>query len=136
MDNTKLNLRTPEEAEKVFYETFLHCDATTMAALWADNDVVCIHPGSGAIVGHDAVMRSWQQIFTNALPPQITFTTTKQIVSGDLAISLVVEEVSTDGGNTAVVLATNVYQKFECGWLMVEHHGSLVQTRPQRHTLQ
>ena len=136
MDNTKLKLKTPEEAEKVFYETFMHCDARTMSALWADDDVICIHPGSAAIVGHDAVVRSWQQIFSNALPPEITFTSTKSVVTSELAISLVVEEVSTDGSDTALVLATNVYQKFECGWLMVEHHGSLVQTRPQKHTLQ
>ena len=136
MKKSTLKLQTPEEAETVFYEAFMRCDAEVMAALWAEGDVVCIHPGSGAIVGHEAVVRSWNHIFSNAHPPQITYTVSKRTVSDELAVSLVVEEVSTDGGDTALVLATNVYQKFDSGWLMVEHHGSLVQSRSQKQTLQ
>ena len=136
MNNSKLNLKTPEEAETVYYEAFMHCDVKVMAALWADGDVVCIHPGSGAIVGHEAVVRSWSHIFSNSIPPRITYTVSKRIVSDELMVSLVVEEITTDGGDTALVLATNVYQKFDNSWLMVEHHGSLVQSRSQNQTLQ
>ena len=28
----------------------------------------------------------------------------------------------------AIVLATNVYRKFNAGWLMIEHHASLMQS--------
>ena len=136
MNPSKLKLKTPDEAETVYYEAFLHCDIKVMAALWADGDVLCIHPGSGAIVGHEAVVRSWSHILSNARPPQITYTVVKRIVSEDLAVSLVTEEVSTEGGDSALVLATNVYQKFDGGWLMIEHHGSLVQSRSQNRTLQ
>ena len=136
MNLSKLKLQTPDEAETVFYEAFLHCDVEVMAALWADGDVVCIHPGSGAIVGHEAVMRSWNHILGNARPPQLTFTVVKSVASEDLAVSLVTEEVSTEGGDSALVLATNVYQKIDGGWLMVEHHGSLVQSHSQNRTLQ
>jgi len=136
MSLTKLTLKTPEEAEIVYYEAFSHCDAKVMAALWADGDVICIHPGSGAIVGHDAVARSWAHIFSNAGPPQITFSVIKQSVSDDLAVSLVREELSMGDSGNVLVLATNVYQKFEHGWLMVEHHASLVQPSTQQQTLQ
>jgi ketosteroid isomerase-like protein len=137
MIGTKLELRTPDEAEAVYYEAFMHCDKDVMAALWADGDVVCIHPGSGAIVGHEAVARSWAHIFTNAKLPEIKFTVAKRTVSGDLAVHLGAEEISTDGEASAVVLATNVYQKFEGGWLMIEHHGSVVQqARRENQTLQ
>ena len=136
MSTSKLELKTPNEAETVYYEVFMHCDAEVMAALWADGDVVCIHPGSGAIVGHEAVMRSWSHIFSNARPPQIAYTVSKRIVSDELMVSLVVEGIATDGGDDALVLATNVYQKYASGWLMVEHHGSLVQSRSQKQTLQ
>lgn len=136
MSNSKLKLKTPDEAETVYYEAFMHCDAEVMAALWASGDVVCIHPGSGAIVGHEAVTRSWSHIFTNARPPQITYTVVKRTLSDDLVVSLVTEEIETDGGDTALVLATNVYQKFESGWLMIEHHGSMVQSHTQNQTLQ
>jgi ketosteroid isomerase-like protein len=136
MKDSKLELTNPDEVEAVYYEAFMHCDARVMAALWADGDVVCIHPGSGAIVGHAAVVRSWEHIFSNARLPQINFTVAKRTISGDLVVHLVTEEISTEGGESVVVLATNVYQKFSSGWLMVEHHGSLVQSRSQGETLQ
>lgn len=135
MKGDKLELNSPDEAEAVYYEAFLHCDKDVMAALWADGDVVCIHPGSGAIVGHEAVVRSWSHIFSNALPPQITYRVGKRTQSGDVAVHLVSEEIAADG-ESAVVLATNVYQKFASGWLMIEHHASLVATRRQDQTLQ
>lgn len=136
MKNSRLQFESPEEVETVFYEAFIHCDADMMAELWAEGDVVCIHPGSGIIVGYEAVVRSWRQIFSNALPPQINYTMARRFVSEHIAVSIVTEEISTDGGDTALVLATNVYQKFEHGWQMVEHHGSLAQSRPQTRTLQ
>lgn len=135
MLGNKLELKSPDEAEAVYYEAFMHCDREVMAALWADGDVVCIHPSSGAIVGHEAVVRSWAHIFTGALPPDIKFTVGKRMLADDLAVHLVVEEIAT-GEESAVVLATNVYQRYPSGWLMTEHHGSLVSNQRQSHTLQ
>jgi ketosteroid isomerase-like protein len=136
MIDNKLEFKTSDEAEAVYYEAFLHCDQPVMAALWADGDVVCIHPGSGTIVGHAAVLRSWSHIFSNAQRPDVRYELTRRWQSGDLAVHLVTEEISTGNEAYAVVLATNVYQKFASGWLMIEHHGSLVQARRQQHTLQ
>lgn len=135
-NSSKLKLKTPDEAETVFYEAFMHCDDKVMAALWADGDVVCIHPGSRAIVGHQVVVRSWTHIFHNAHPPQITYTVRNRIITDELVISLVIEEVSTDRDQAAQVLATNIYRKFENGWLMIEHHGSLVESYTQNYTIQ
>lgn len=135
MKNTNLKLTTSDEAEALFYEAFRHCDKDVMAALWAEGDVVCVHPSSGAIVGHDAVVRSWVHIFTNATMPDIKITLAKKIVSGDLAVHLVTEEISTDG-EFAVVLCTNIYQKYDNNWYMIEHHASVVPSRMQGHTLQ
>jgi len=137
MIDSKLELKTPEEAETVYYQAFMHCDVKVMAALWADGDVVCIHPGSGVIEGYDAVLRSWNHILTNAQSPQINYAVLRQSVSDDLVVHLVAEEIVTEGEASALVLATNVYQKFNSGWLMVEHHASLVQqSRPQNQTIQ
>jgi hypothetical protein len=136
MIGKKLEFKTPDEVEAVFYEAFAHCDKDVMTALWADGDVICIHPGSGAVVGYEAVVRSWAHIFTNARMPDIKFTVARRTLSGDLAVHLVTEEISTGDAAAAVVLVTNVYQKFESGWLMIEHHGSLVQSRTQNQTLQ
>ena len=123
------------EAEAVFYEAFRHCDKDVMAALWAEGDVVCVHPSSGAIVGHEAVVRSWAHIFNGAIMPEIKVTVGKRTVSDDLAVHLVTEEIAT-GEEAAVVFSTNVYQKFDNGWFMIEHHGSVVPSLSQGQTIQ
>ncbi len=132
----KLKLKTPDEAEVVYYEAFLHCDSEVMAALWAAGDVICVHPGSGAIVGHAKVLRSWQHIFNDAQRPVLTFSVVKRTLHETLAVHLVAEAFETGDSSPTIVLATNVYQKFDQGWLMIEHHGSLVQTGAQGQTLQ
>ncbi|MET0049782.1 MAG: nuclear transport factor 2 family protein [Candidatus Thiodiazotropha sp.] len=136
MKGNKLELKTPEEAEIVYYESFMHCDAQLMGALWADGDVICVHPGSGAIIGHERVSRSWSTIFQNAQRPQIRYQVIKSTLSEDLAIHLVSEEIATGEDAYALILATNVYQKFESGWLMIEHHASMVHTGRNQQTLQ
>lgn len=136
MKNSKLELRSPDEAEAVYYEAFMHCDKDVMAVLWANGDVVCIHPGAAAIIGHEAVVRSWAHIFANAKRPEIKFTVMKKTVSENVAVHLVAEEISTGGGAATLVLATNVYEHIDGSWLMVSHHGSLVQQPRRGHTLQ
>jgi len=130
-----MSLRTPDEVEAVYYECFQRCDAVVMAALWAKGNVVCVHPGSAAILGYDAVIRSWEHIFSNARMPKIHVELLKRTVGHDIAVHVVTERIG-DGEDSALVLATNVYQKFTEGWLMIEHHGSLVQFQQQGRTLQ
>lgn len=136
MKNSKPQFKTPDEAEAVYYEAFMHCDKDVMAVLWAQGDVVCIHPGSAAIIGHDAVVRSWTHIFANARPPEIKFTVMRKTVTDALAVHLVAEEISSAGGAATLVLATNVYQLIDNSWLMVEHHASLVPLSKKGQTLQ
>ena len=136
MINGKLELKTPDEAESVYYEAFEHGDSQVMSALWSQGDVVCVHPGSGAILGHTAVMRSWHHIFSNAQKPEIKFSVVKRTHADGLAVHLVAEEISSEDVATVVVLATNVYQRGDSGWLMIEHHASLVTAPHKNHTLQ
>ena len=82
MPNSILHIQTPDEVETVFYESFTHSDKDVMAALWAEGDVVCIHPGSGVILGYDAVIRSWNHILENAHRSKIRYTVSKRTVSG------------------------------------------------------
>lgn len=136
MPKSVLQIQTPDEAETVFYEAFMHGDKDVMAALWAEGDVVCVHPGSGVILGYDAVVRSWSHILDNANRSEIRYTATKKAVSDDLAVHLVAEEIMHNQVVVAVVIATNVYQKFEHRWLMIEHHGSVMQQEHTGETLQ
>ena len=136
MKKSKLQFKTPDEVDVVFYEAFTRCDTDVMAALWADEDVVCVHPGAGVIVEYDAIIRSWANIFSNADSAEIKTTLMRRVLSDELAVYVVAEEVLSSGQVAAVVLATNVYRKFDGGWLMVEHHASLVQNQPNGQTLQ
>lgn len=136
MPENKLKIQTPDEAETVFYEAFMHGDKEVMTALWAETDAVCIHPGSAVIYGYDAVVRSWQHILSHSRSSQICYSVNKKTVSGDLAVHLVTEEILDNNVILATVIATNVYQKFEHGWLMTGHHGSLVQTKTSNETIQ
>lgn len=136
MSKSVLNIQTPDEVETVFYEAFMHGDAEVMAALWADGDVVCIHPGSGIISGHEAVVRSWRHILEKSQPADIRYTVTRKSQSGDIAVHIVTEEMLDNGVTTALVIATNVYQRFSHGWKLIEHHGSLMQQPIRERTLQ
>ncbi|TNF34889.1 MAG: hypothetical protein EP315_06665 [Gammaproteobacteria bacterium] len=136
MKNSKLEFKTPDEVEAVFYEAFMHCDQAVMAALWAAGDVTCIHPGSGVIAGYEAVNRSWSHIFSNAQRPAIKFSVLSKSQADGLAVHLVSEEIASANSAPILVLATNVYQQYDSGWLMVGHHASLVQVKKHHPTLQ
>ena len=136
MKKSKLQFNTPDEVDAVFYEAFTHCDPDVMAGLWADEDVVCVHPGAGVIVEYGAIIRSWENIFSNVDSAEMKTTVIRRVLSDELAVYVVAEEVLSSGQVAAVVLATNVYRKFDGGWLMVEHHASLVQNQPNGQTLQ
>ena len=136
MKKSKPQFKTPEEVDAVFYEAFTRCDPEVMADLWADEGVACVHPGAGAIVEYDAIVRSWANIFSNARSTHIKATVINRAVSNELAVYVVAEEMLSSGTVAAVVLATNVYRKFDSGWLMIEHHASLIQNRNKGQTLQ
>jgi hypothetical protein len=136
MQAPKPQFKTPDEVDAVFYEAFKHCDPDVMAGLWADADVACVHPGAGAIVDYDAIIRSWTNIFSSAHRTDIKHTVIKRTVSKELAVFVVAEELLSSGVVTAIVLATNVYRKFDTGWLMIGHHASLIQNRSQGQRLQ
>ncbi len=127
---------SPDDAEAAFYVAFSHCDREMMENVWAGDDVICVHPGSQAIIGHASVTRSWAHIFNNTLMPSMQINVVKRTGNDKMAVHVVEEHIATGENTSAIVLATNVYQKFEQGWLMVEHHGSLIQGQTQRHVIQ
>lgn len=129
-------MQTADEVESVFYEVFMHRDQEVMAALWNIGNVICVHPGSRLIVGYDAVIRSWNHILQNSQKAEIRYQVESKSVSDELAVHVVTEEILDENVVLAVVIATNVYQKFTQGWLMIEHHGSVVNLQEKAETLQ
>ena len=136
MKQSRSSFTSAKDAEIAFYTAFTNCDSNAMGKLWADDEVICAHPGSHAIVGYEAVIRSWVYIFTGAEPPDIQVNVVKRILNDTLAVHVVEEHISTGESAFARLLATNVYRKYEKGWLMVEHHGSIIQSETEPRTVQ
>jgi ketosteroid isomerase-like protein len=139
MSNSKFDFSTPHDAETAFYTAFADCDVQAMDAVWADGDVICIHPGTSALIGHDTVMRSWINILTHAEPPNIHIEVVDRYVGTDLAVHVVVEHIRPASGATglkAVVVATNIYRREEDGWRILEHHASVPSSSQRQQTLQ
>lgn len=139
MNDSKVGFSSPEAAETAFYSAFTDCNVQAMNAVWADDDVICIHPGSSALVGHDAVMRSWTNILTDADPPNLYIKVISRFVRNNFAVHVLEEHIkpaSGATGSTTVILVTNIYHQSDDGWHMVEHHASIPSSSQRQHTLQ
>ena len=125
---SELDLSTPEAAEETFYSAFAACDVKAMDAVWAADRVICIHPGSSALVGREAVMRSWGNMLLHAEPPNIHIEILSRTASKSLAVHVVEEHITAGYGESAsssMVLATNVYCLEGNAWRLLEHHASV-----------
>lgn len=112
------------DCERAFYQAFSDCDLAAMEAVWADEDPSCIHPGGALLRGRDEVLDSWAAIFADAVAPRIRVHVISRVSEGGLAVHLVREQIS-HGEHTSHVLATNVFRRFDEGWRMIAHHGSV-----------
>ena len=122
------NNSTPAAAEAAFYHAFEQCDAAAMREVWADEDLVCVHPGANPITDLEAIIRSWERIFAGAAAPRIETRIVQSFIQDGLAVRIVEEHIGSASAATATarVLATNVYRHVETGWRMVSHLGSLL----------
>ncbi len=125
-----IELNSSEQAEDAFYSAFASCSVQDMGAVWAEIEVVCIHPGAPALVGHTAVMNSWARILTAGDSVDIEYELVTRMATDDIAVHIVREILIQNGGRVEV-LATNVYRCLDGNWKMIEHHGSqaLAKTR-------
>ena len=121
---------SPEEVEAQFYEAMRRGDLERMMSLWADDDeIVCVHPGGGRIVGAAAIRASFAAIFANGGVPAQPQQVHRVAVLG-AAVHHLVERIEVRrqpgerGATTAWVIATNVYLKTAQGWRLAAHHAS------------
>lgn len=124
MSDARFN--TPHEAETAFYQAFERRDLPGMMAVWSDDaDIVCVHPGGTMLVGRDAVLASWKEIFRQAPEMHFSINERGRSANGALAVHVVEEHIRV-GSQTAPapVLATNIYRLTEGGWRMILHHAS------------
>ncbi len=128
--NTGDELARVEEANAGFYRAFESLTLREMEAVWARGErVKCVHPGWGLLTGWESVRASWETIFKNTTEIRFSVTDVRAQVEGNLAWVTCTENIlSQVSGNISVgtVLATNIFERHDEGWLMIHHHGSHV----------
>ena len=120
-------LGSPDEIEQQFYEALQHGDIDRLMAVWSDDDEIsCVHPGGPRAVGAVAVRSAFEAIFANgavnAQPEKV-----RRLQAQACAVHSVLEHIrilTTEGPQSAWVVATNVYVQTAQGWRLVSHHAS------------
>jgi len=133
---TDRSVRAVLGANTGFYQAIESGDLTLMSAVWADSDdVVCVHPGTAAVRGRGAVLRSWAVVMASLSYIQFFLTDTSVALYHDVAVVSCTENVLTgldaQGGEPpgfagAQAVATNVFLLTTGGWRLVAHHSSPV----------
>jgi ketosteroid isomerase-like protein len=118
---------SPEEVEAQFYDALVKGDIERLMMLWADDEeIVCVHPGGGRVIGPAAIRASFEAIFANGGIP-VQPEQAHRLQQLGLAVHHLVERISVqagDGRGEALVLATNVYLNTPLGWRLAAHHAS------------
>ena len=111
-----------------FYRAFGTANFPAMDALWARRaQVLCLHPGWPALVGRDAVMASWSELFDSERGEfRILCHDERVFLYDGFAVVLCEEEVP--GGTLA---ATNLFVCEDGAWRLVHHQASAI--IPQYH---
>jgi ketosteroid isomerase-like protein len=120
-------LLSPDDIELELYEAMRRGDIERLMAVWSDDDeICCVHPGGGRLVGVGAIRASFETMFSNgtidAEPHRV-----RRLESHSSAVHSVLERIrvaTPDGEQFAWVVATNVYLKSAQGWRLVAHHAS------------
>uniref|UniRef100_A0A6V2QU24 UVR domain-containing protein n=1 Tax=Emiliania huxleyi TaxID=2903 RepID=A0A6V2QU24_EMIHU len=112
-------------ANSEFYRAFSERDVEAMRRLWLPSEsIVCAHPGHEPIVGFDAVISSWRDIFRSAPAGGLEVAASSVRCStpaANVARVTCIEEVKP--GESKLV-ATNIYERHEDGsWRMSLHHA-------------
>ena len=127
---TPQKLLTDEEevlaANRTFYVALHSLDMTLMAQVWLHEDwVKCLHPGWDLLMGWDEVRGSWEGIFHSTDQMMMSITRPLVHVAGDVAWISCLENVTTASQNdfsSALVEATNIFQRRQGRWFLVHHH--------------
>lgn len=124
----------PLESERVrlanaaFYKAFESLDVLQMADVWRRGEHVrCVHPGGELLSGYNAVMRSWEEIFSNTISIRFDLSNLSIHLRGELAWVTLLENVSVSahtGLSRGVMIATNVFEHAEDRWQLIHHHAA------------
>lgn len=117
-----------QDAEDAFYDAFEAGDLDAIMSVWAEGEIICIHPMGPALFGREAVAESWNAIFasTRAAQPDITIHHRHWREEGALAIHLCEVDVRFPNSppNLPPSLVTHIYRQEEAGWQLIHYHVS------------
>jgi len=127
MARPKAPLASPDDIEYQFYDALLHADIDRLMACWADDEEsICVLPGGPRLVGAGAIRAAFEAVFAhgavNAQPQKV-----RRLQAHGCAVHSVVVQVqvmTTEGTQSAWVVATNVFVMTSHGWRLVAHHAS------------
>ena len=115
-------------ANESFYEAFERLDISRMQDVWRRAaHVKCIHPGGALLTGYEAVLKSWEEIFSQTLSIHFDLSNISVELKGDVAWITLTEQVtlnSTDGMSKGLMIATNIFEWAEDRWQMIHHHAA------------
>jgi ketosteroid isomerase-like protein len=106
-------------ANKAYYEAFNAHDEKAMAALWAHDNVSCVHPGWPSLIGRRAVLASYGEIFRNPRQEPIMSRQETALVGDGEGRVICIETL----GDSALV-ATNWFRLVDGKWRLVHHQAS------------
>jgi ketosteroid isomerase-like protein len=116
-----------DDIEAAFYEALQSGDIEKLMACWADeDDIVCVHPGGGRVVGAAAIRANFDAMFSNGTI-RAQAEKVRKVDAMSASVHNVLERIellTEEGPRHAYVIATNVYHKTVQGWRMVAHHAS------------
>ncbi len=122
-----LNPGNADEIEAAFYEALRKGDIEKLMACWADeDDIVCVHPGGGRMVGAATIRATFDAMFSNGTI-QAHAEKVRKVEAMSASVHSVLERIDVltdEGPRHAYVIVTNVYHKTVQGWRMVAHHAS------------
>jgi len=116
-----------DDIEAAFYDALQTGDIEKLMACWGDeDDIVCVHPGGGRLVGPAAIRAAFDAMFANGtIRAQAIKVRKVETMSASVHSVLErIEVLTEEGPRHAYVIATNVYHKTAQGWRMVAHHAS------------
>lgn len=106
-------------ANAAYYRAFAERDFEAMSRVWAEDQVICIHPGWPALVGRKPILESYRQIFSSPHQDRITPRNELVMIAGEEARLLCVEFVSG-----SALAATNLFRRVGDEWRMTHHQAS------------
>ena len=104
---------------ETFYDAFSARDIQQMRSLWRNsNDILCIHPGWGALRGYKDVLESWALILGAPEKTKITPINPIATIAGAVGSVVCLEKIENQ-----YLIATNLFLFESESWLMIHHHA-------------